>query len=37
MSDGPLAIVKPERRDPWRKLREKAGVTVKSTARRNRP
>jgi hypothetical protein len=34
MSGTPVAAVKLERRDPWRRLREKPGVTVKSTARR---
>lgn len=34
MSSPPLAAIKQERRDPWRKLKEKAGVTLKSTARR---
>ena len=34
MSGTPLAAVKLERRDSWRRLREKPGVTVKSTARR---
>jgi len=34
MSGRPLAVVKPSRRDPWRKLKEKAGVTLKSIARR---
>ena len=34
MSGIPLAVVKPARRDPWKKLKEKAGVTLKSIARR---
>jgi len=34
MSSLPLAVVKPARRDPWRRLKEKAGVTLKSIARR---
>jgi hypothetical protein len=34
MSGVPLAAVKPARRDPWRRLREKVGVTVKGVARR---
>ncbi len=34
MSSRPLAVVKPSRRDPWRRLKEKAGVTLKSMARR---
>ena len=34
MSGRPLAVVKPARKDPWKKLKEKAGVTLKSIARR---
>jgi len=34
MSSRPRAIVKPVRRDPWRRLKEKTGVTLKSIARR---
>ena len=34
MSSRPLAVVKQSCRDPWRRLKEKPGVTLKSVARR---